>query len=190
MDKVEFLVQRYDYGQLSPQEQLLVQESLGSAEAYRLMRISVLQAKASNTEIKAPAAMKQELMGEFQKKHRSADVFAASGFAGLLFHKKVPAYVLLLLLIVAIGPYFFLIGPENRPTTVTLVEVPSVPDTVFVTMAADTVFQERVVYQKVYVEAPPTPSLTTQEQNVFTSSDVSTSLADNVALTDLTVSID
>lgn len=193
MDKIEFLLQRYDYEQLSAQEQHLVQEILGSEEAYRLMRTSINQARGSQTDLKSGAAMKQELMTEFKKQHGRAGAHTSGSLLGRLFQRQVPAYVMVILLLVAVAPYFFwgTGAPDQQASEVTYVEVPTIADTVYVTLAADTVYQERLVYQKVFVKASPTPDeLQQKQQATFVSSDVNTSLADNEALTALTVSID
>ena len=192
MDKVEFLLQRYNFEQLNQQEQKLVVDVLGSAEAYQLLRMSMTQAKTSGKDLKVKPSMKASLMADFRKQHSQSQATWTGSFVGSLFQKQVPAYLLLILLLIAVVPYF--VGGstgEEKGTEIAYVEVSAPADTVYVSVPADTVFQDKIVYRKVYVTAPSAPDQQEKEGiGSFVSSDVNTSLADNEALTDLTVSID
>lgn len=193
-DKLESLVQRFDYDELNDVDKSFVVEVLGSKEAFTLLRNSILQAKASADGFTTNSKMKGALISEFKNTHSSS---VSSPFVALI-SRRIPAYYSLILLLLMALPFFYLLSNRSQDVEpqITYVNVPGATDTLYVSTPADTIFKEKVVYQKVYVPIEPkkdvllTDKPVSKPNDVFSESDVNTSLSGNAALNDLMISIE
>ncbi|MEL6560592.1 MAG: hypothetical protein AAFQ94_20540 [Bacteroidota bacterium] len=193
-DKIESLVQQFDYDELNDVDKSFVVEVLGSKEAYTLLRTSILQAKASAGSFRVDGKMKNTLVSEFKNTRRRK----ASSPLLAVFNRKIPAYYSLILLLLMALPFFYLLTnrPQNVEPQITYVNLPGTTDTLYVSTPADTVFVDKVVYQKVYIPAEPKKDVLLTSKPVskvtesFAESDVNTSLSGNAALNDLMISIE
>ncbi|MGB3464559.1 MAG: hypothetical protein WBA74_04785, partial [Cyclobacteriaceae bacterium] len=107
---------------------------------------------------------------------------------------------LVLMLLTAL-PFVFLLL-QNSPSDaieapdplISYVEIPVKADTVYITLPADTLIKERLVYRKVYLPADTVYKIAeikdAKPKDTFIASEISTTIADNKALADLVISID
>lgn len=198
IDRIEFLLSRYDYNELQPSDKKLADEMIGSEAAYNLLRKSKKQGLDSRGDLSISLDRKKELLKTF----RSAKVKTSPVIFSLL-NRRIPAYYsIAILLLSALSVVLILSSrsdltpPSSSPVEVNYVEVPAKPDTVYLTGVTDTVFLERVVYRNVYLPADTVYQVVDRGSKLpgakkeLITSDVSTSIADNKALNDLMISID
>lgn len=150
-EKIESLLKSKSYDVLTHMERQLVDQEL-SQEVYEELRLGMNQLKGER--LKVPKTVHQSLMAEFKQQESSA-------WSGL-FSRKVPAYSLLVPLVLLIGIILFL--PEREVAVVNdrIVEV-MVRDTIQVTRV-DTLWRERLVQvpKLVYVTKDVTPERTVE----------------------------
>lgn len=193
-DKIESLVQRFDFDELNDVDKSFVIEVLGSKEAFTLLRKSLLQAKASADSFHTNSKMKNTLLTEFKSTH-SRGIYSP---LLSLINRRIPAYYSIILILLMALPSFYLLNNsiQKAEPQITYVNLPGTTDTLYVASPADTVFLEKLVYQKVYLPVKPksddllTKKPVTKPVNSFASSDVNTSLSGNAALNELMISIE
>lgn len=194
IDKIESLLQKFTYEELNEVDRKLVDEVVGSEEAYNLLRKSTLQAKASSQDLEVNKRMKDKLMDQFKEEWRKS----SSSPVSVMIGRKVPAYYALILMLLTAFPFIYLLSqkPQVTEQQITYVDVPGVTDTLYVKLPADTIFTERVVYQKVFIPVESKTDIVLAKKTIqqaeesFATSDVRTSLSENKALNDLMISIE
>jgi len=143
IDKIELLLTKFTYEELNEVDRNFVNEVIGSKEAYDLLRKSTLQAQQSGVDLIASSSMKADLVKQFKRTHGKGISSPALG----LFTRKVPAYYMMLFILLVSIPFIYLLsqGQPVAASQVTYIEVPGATDTLYVSLPPDTIVTERVV---------------------------------------------
>lgn len=137
--KLEELLINKSYHELTAEEQLFVQEELGSEAQYTAMRKVSLALITSKVDLSPDPFIVKSLQGHMRERQTATK--------RSLFTWQMPAYATLVL-VISVGMFSWWLGSRQQTPTVKIVELIK-HDTVFLTGAADTLFKDRIVYRTV-----------------------------------------
>jgi hypothetical protein len=142
-DKIDQLIRRKDYSDLNPEERELIDENFGTESMYSRFRQAILQAQDSKANSISPK-VKNVLISRMKKKRSFAIMD--------ILEWKIPAYANLAALALIIT-FIWLFRPVEKVMVekIKTVEIPAIPDTVYLASAPDTILQERIIEVKVPV---------------------------------------
>jgi hypothetical protein len=146
-DRIEELLQTKTWDQLNGEEKKLVEEILGSRQAFENMKKIDLALSEKPAHILPESARLRFLKKHFQETHQANSVFVK------LFAAKVPSYAVMVLVVLCVMSAW-LLGRNSRDTKVISTAPVVNQDTVYLASRPDTVFIEKVVYKNVYRERP------------------------------------
>lgn len=173
-EKFEALLQSKSYNELNPQELLIVNKWVQTAQEYEALRVSGKQIAAwfkANPVGVPDKSLLQQLKKSSKVQHQSIQNF---------WVKPIWSYVATAIVFGVLG--WWIGQPQARPDPVTLVERITLRDTIYMTAKADTVYRERIVYR----DRPIV--LTTQTRQTETKSEKGVSMKEKEELDKLLVS--
>lgn len=142
-NQLDVLLRQKSYQQLTADELQFVIEQLGDEKSYDDLKELVMTARQSQSML-VKSSLKLDLVSQFKAKHLQSIPFIWMGY-------KMPAYVNVLLVVVAIIAVWFLKPVEqvvtDRPV---IVQLPGKLDTLVIQSPADTVF----IVKRIRVEVP------------------------------------